>query len=173
MRTVGRLLPFAVSLSVAAVAVADAPALDVKMGLWEVTTSMQIAGQMPAFDTSKLTPEQKAQVEKMMQSMMAAHTRMTQMCMTQEKFEQSTFLMDDDSGAKCKQTLTTNSKSTLDSTVECSGARTTTARMHIDARSPTSVEGTIDTVGTDQGKSITVAMKLTGKWLGADCKGID
>jgi Protein of unknown function (DUF3617) len=173
MKTVNRLCIVLVSVSMAAAALAQAPALAVKMGLWEVTTSTQIGAQMPAFDTSKLTPEQKAKVEAMMKSMLAAHTRTTQICMTPERFEKSTFLIDEEPGSTCKQTLTTNSKSTLDSTVECTGEHSTTAQMHIDAQSPTSVEGTIQSVNGAGSKTLKVDVKLTGKWLAADCKDTD
>src|SRR2546423_271013 len=37
--------------SIVAIAFAQAPALDVKMGLWEVTSTTNIGGQMPAIDT--------------------------------------------------------------------------------------------------------------------------
>jgi hypothetical protein len=42
------------------VVLAQAPALDIKMGLWEITTTTQIGGQTPQVDTSEMTPEQKA-----------------------------------------------------------------------------------------------------------------
>jgi hypothetical protein len=39
-----------------AVLLAQAPSLDVKMGLWEMSMTSNAGGQMPAVDTSKMTP---------------------------------------------------------------------------------------------------------------------
>src|SRR5438876_2644021 len=43
--------------SLTAVLLAQAPALNVKMGLWEITTTAKVGGQPPAIDTGKMTPE--------------------------------------------------------------------------------------------------------------------
>jgi len=42
------------------------PTLDVKLGLWEVTSASTRSG-MPTIDTSKMTPEQRARVEAALQ----------------------------------------------------------------------------------------------------------
>lgn len=170
-----------VSLGAAAAAQAQSspasktkPALAVKMGLWQVTTTTQVGGQVPTIDTSRLTPEQKAQAEAMIKAMMGAHTRTSKVCMTEKKFAQSPFLDEADTGSSCKQTFKTNTRKTLESAVECKGgARSMTGEMHIDASSPESVKGTIKSSDTEEGRTITVDMSLSGKWLGADCKGID
>jgi hypothetical protein len=158
-------------LSAAGVAVvlAQAPALDVKMGLWEMTTSSDVGGQMPAIDTSKMTPEQRASVEAAMKGMMGVHTNVTKTCMTKEKFDRSSFMATDEPGRPCKQTITTNTRSILEGTMSCSGARPMTGQMHIDALSSTNIKATIKSSETDQGKTMNVNVAMTGKWLGADC----
>ncbi len=45
--------------SLTAVAFAQAPALNIRMGLWEMTSTTNVGGEMPGIDTSKMTPEQK------------------------------------------------------------------------------------------------------------------
>src|SRR4051794_38289473 len=50
----------AVAAMMAATVVAQAPALDVKYGLWEMSNVTNLGGQMPQIDTSRMTPEQKA-----------------------------------------------------------------------------------------------------------------
>jgi hypothetical protein len=155
------------SLSLSAVALAQAPVLDVKMGLWEISSTMNLGGEMPGMDTSKMTPEQKAQMAAAMKSMMGAHTTTQKTCVTREKFDRSSFMMENQ--ANCKQAVTTNTKSTLDAKVVCTGDRPVTMQMHVDALSSTAFKGTVKSANTEQGKTMTVDGTMTGKWLGADC----
>jgi len=157
------------SLSLTAVVLAQAPVLDVKMGLWEVSSTVNIGGQMPGVDMSKMTPEQKAQVEAAMKSMMGAHTNTQKSCVTREKFNRESFMMENGPGMTCKQTITTNTKSALDAKVACTGEHPMTMQMHIDALSQTTFKGTIKSTNTEQGKTMTVDGTMAGKWLSADC----
>ena len=118
----------AFTLSLTAVAVAQAPALDVKMGLWELTSVSEVGGQMPGYDTSKMTADQKAKMDEAMKAIMGKHTSTDTTCMTKEKFD-----------------------------------------MHIDALSTTAFKATFKSSNTDQGKTMTVNVDMTGKWLGASC----
>src|SRR5438132_805284 len=92
------------SVSFAAALVAQAPALDVKMGLWEMSSTTQMGGQMPTVDTSKMTPEQKKQLDDAMKQMVGeAHTNVAKSCVTKEKLEKSVFMMESQPGQTCKQ----------------------------------------------------------------------
>ena len=154
--------------SLTAVLLAQAPALNVKMGLWEITTTAKVGGQPPAIDTSKMTPERKAQMEAAMQKMMGDRSSVAKTCVTREKFEKSNFLgSNDDPG--CKRTITTNTATALDGTEVCTGERARTMHMHIEALSSTSWKGTTNITTTRNGRTTTVDGTLTAKWLGADC----
>src|SRR5689334_3647145 len=106
----------ALATTTATVLFAQPPALDVKMGLWEVTSTTNIGGDMPPVDTSKMTPQQKAQVEQAMKGMMGSHTNTTKSCMTREKFEKESFMIGNEPNQNCRQTLTTNTRSAFDAT---------------------------------------------------------
>ena len=175
MRRMSRVFTVAVvSVSIAVVAVAQqTPALNVNMGLWELTSAINIGGDRPAMDTSKMTPEQKARMEAAMQGMMGQHTSTTKSCITKDKFNKTTFFENEDPNTTCTQTLSTNTRSTLDVTVVCTGARPQTNQLHFDALSPTSFKGTIKSSSVARGQTMTMNGILTGKWLGADCKGVD
>lgn len=160
-------------LSFAVAAFAQTPALDVKMGLWEITSVTDMGGQMPAIDTSKMPPAQRAQMEAMLKGMMGQHTNVTKTCMTREKFDQSNFMMSDQPGMTCKQTITTNTRSTLDASVLCTGERSMTGQMHMDALSPTAMKAAMKMATTDQGRTMNIDMTMTGKWLAADCGDVD
>src|SRR5438874_13325910 len=131
MHRMSRVFTFAVisvSLAVAVLA-QQTPALNVNMGLWEVATAFNVGGEMPAIDTSKMTPEQKARMEAAMQGMMGQHTTTSKSCETREKFNKTTFFENDSPNTKCTQTLTTNTRSTLDLAVVCTGEHPQTNQL--------------------------------------------
>jgi uncharacterized protein DUF3617 len=111
-------------------------------------------------------------MEAAMRNMMAPHTNVRKSCMTKEKFDQSNFISSDQPGTTCKQTITTNTRSALDGTVSCTGQRPSTAQVHIDAPSSTSIKGSVKTSESDQGRTMSVDVAMTGKWLGADCGAV-
>ncbi len=115
-----------------------------------------------------MTPEQKQRMESAMRGVMGGKPTVTQTCMTREKFNDSNF-MSSGSDNKCKQVLTTNSATTLDGTVTCTGDRAMSGEMHVLASSPTAFTGTMKMNTTERGRPMTVDIKMTGKWLGADC----
>ena len=153
----------------AATLVAQAPALDVKYGLWEMSNVTNLGGQMPQVDTSRMTPEQKAKMDEAMKQMMGTHTNVTKSCITKEKVEKSVFMMPDQPGTTCSQKITTNTKTTLEASLSCTGQNAMTGQMHIDALSPTSIKGTIKSSGAMQGGAMTATINMAGKWLSADC----
>jgi hypothetical protein len=174
MTTASRLFgSAALSLSLAAAAFAQTPALDVKMGLWEISSVTNLGGDMPAIDLSQVPPEQRAQMEAMIKGMMGQHTNVTKTCMTREKFDQSTFMMPDEAGSDCKQTIVTNTSRTLDATVVCTGERAMTGKMHMDALSQTAMKADIKMDATEQGRAMNISMTMTGRWLGEDCGDVD
>ena len=154
--------------SLTAVGFAQAPALNVKMGLWEMTSTTTIGGEMPGIDTSKMTPEQKKRMEAAMQGAMGQHQTVTKTCMTKEKFNDSNF-MSNGPDDKCKQVLTTNTATTLEGKVSCTGERTMSGEMHVEAPTPTAFTGTMKMNAVDRGRTMVVDIKMAGKWLGADC----
>jgi hypothetical protein len=89
--------------------------------------------------------------------------------MTKEKFDKTNFMMTDQPGMACKQTIVANTRSTLDTSVVCTGDRAMTGQIHIDALSSTSIKGNMKSSTSGQGNTITFNMVMTGKWLGADC----
>lgn len=155
----------------AAVVLAQAPSLDVKMGLWEITSTMDMGGQMPAMDTSRMTPEQRAQVEAMMKNMTGAHPTVVKTCITKEKFDRSSFATEQP-GTTCTQNITTNTSSTLEATVSCKGGAAVTSRLHIDALSSTSIKGSFTVATSEQGRGMNMNSTMTGQWLGADCGNV-
>jgi len=162
----------AIALSTAVIpvvlAAADTPALNVRLGLWETTSTTNVGGHMPAVDTSKLTPEQKARMDAMMKQMMGSHTNTTRSCLTRERLERGT-LTDEQNQPGCKTTITKNTSTTLEANEVCTGENARTIQLHFDAPSPTNVTGTFKSSGGARGQMMTVDGTITGHWVSADC----
>ena len=158
--------------SLTAVIAAQMPMLDVKMGLWETTTKMNM-GNMPNMpkvsdeDLAKMPPAQRAQIENMMKSMQGAPVTVKS-CLTKEKFEKNSF-MQQRPNQNCTQTITNNTRSSMDATVVCTGQQAMTAQLHIDAVSSTEYRGNMKAKAQARGGEMDMTMEMNGKWLGADC----
>ncbi len=170
MHTPSRSIGIALTAAVLPVllAAADTPALNVRLGLWETTSTTHVGGQMPAIDTSKMPPEQRARVEAMMKQMLGAHTQTAKSCLTKERLERGTFT-DDQNQPDCKTTVNRNTSTVLDATEVCTGEHPRTVQLHFEAQSPTSVTGTFKSMDTEQGRTMTVDGTIASTWLAADC----
>ena len=158
---------FALSISAFLLAQTVArPMLDVRMGLWEVTSTTDMGG-VPGVDTSKMTPQQQAQVAAMMKSVVAKPT-VLKSCMTREKFVTDRTPVDQP-GTTCQQTIQTNTAKVLENTMICTGERPSKSVVRTEAPSPTAFTGTVTSTSTARGREMSVTIKMTGKWLGADC----
>src|ERR1051326_1562882 len=86
----------AAALSITALVAAQSPMLDVKMGLWETTTKINMGNmpQMPQLSEdqlAKMPPAQRAQIENMMKTMQGAPVTV-KTCMTKEKLDRKSFM---------------------------------------------------------------------------------
>jgi hypothetical protein len=149
-----------------AVLAAQAPKVNVKFGLWEMTSVTQMSGDIP-MDMSKMTPEQQAQMKAAMAGMMnKPMTNTAQNCLTKEKFDQGKFAEDE---KDCKQTVITNTETTYSFKQVCTGDQARTVTMTFTAPSPTSVNGKFEGTVSQQGKTMNISGTMTGKYIGADC----
>jgi Protein of unknown function (DUF3617) len=154
----------------------DTPQLNVKLGLWEIVTHPQVSGNLPITDEQlqKLPPEQRAKFEAAMQAAIArgARPRVFKECMTAEKRSRG-FNAGTDQSKNCQTTLVTNTPSEFESHRECStddGKQSTS--VHFRIAGPNEVSGTVNSLISHGGKTMTVNGTMQGKWLGADCGGI-
>lgn len=151
---------------------AAAQKLDVKMGLWEATTTSQMAGA-PPIDTSKLSPEQRAKMEAAMAASMkmAAKPHTFKHCLTKEKMGKGLFQQEKDN---CKQTVITDTSTELAFKFVCAGGdgETTTGEWHFQATSPESVKGTGHMTFGKGGQSMTSTSDITAKWMADSCGNV-
>ena len=155
---------------------ADVPMLNVKLGLWEITTHPQVNGNLPITDEQlqKLPPEQRAKFEAAMQAAITrgAQPHLFKECMTPEKRSRG-FSAGSEQSKNCQQTLVTNTPSEFELHRECSsedGKQSTS--VHFRVVSSDHVSGTVNSLISHGSKTMTVNSTMEGNWLGANCGSV-
>ncbi len=149
---------------------ASAQALNIKLGLWETTTTIQMSGA-PPIDTSKMTPEQRARIMGALEASRkrgaTPHTRRS--CMTKDKLAKD--LLQDKNDRSCKETVIASSSTAFAVRMACSseGGGTSSGEWHFEATTPEQVTAIGQFTIEKAGNKMTSTSTLTGKWLGASC----
>lgn len=171
-RLFGRALLVSLGLAFAMLQPASAriPNLNVKIGLWEVTSVTQTSGAPPV-DMNSLSPEQRARMQAMMDKMMksAAVPHTFRSCLTQEKLSKNPF--QDRTNDSCKQTVVSSSTSAYDVKLQCTDERggTTSGEWRFEAATPELVKGNGHMTIERAGRKMESTSSLTAKWVGASC----
>jgi hypothetical protein len=175
MRTIG-LLAVTVFAALALWAGEGIVPLNVKPGLWEITSTHSMTG-MPAMPTipedtlAKMPPEQRARVEAMMKNGMGApKTETRKDCVTKEKIEKS--LAFDDNKRECTRTVLQSTGSRLEMKLHCAGKdqqMTSDGTFAIEAMGSDSAKGSMHLVSNGNGHTINIDFTFTSKYIGPDC----
>jgi hypothetical protein len=177
MRVASRKLPqvaFTALAVTALVQAADFTRPDIKPGLWEVTNSPQISGEMPIPEDqlAKLTPEQRSRLQAAMQANLAKGNkpRVYKECMTPEKIARGFEIGPQADDSSCKRNVISSTAKELTLHDECSKAdRKTVTDVHFEVKGGTQMSGKIHVVMNSGGRTMTVNSTLQGKWLSANC----
>ena len=150
----------------AALGRADELALNVEPGLWEMTSTPHLSGDIP----DNLTADQRAKLEAAMGKTMAP--RRYRECMTPEKLQHA-FDQPQTGASKCERTILVNSATEMQMHVDCTDAQGThQMTVHVQAPGPEALTGTVNLVTTRNGKTFTILNNLEGKRVAADCGGV-
>ena len=161
-------------LALTTVLVAQAPALDVKLGLWENTVVTRMEGAaMPQIDSSKLPPEQAAKIAEAMKAMMGDRTTTEKHCLTKEDLAKDSFMLPQDGKMACKRTITANTASTFAADLHCTGENEAKGQINVESLSGGSAyKAAMKMAATSRGRTMNMTMTMTGKYLGPDCGGV-
>lgn len=149
---------------------AQAPQLNVQFGYWEMTTTIQLGGG--AVDTSRMTAQEKARVEAMMQAMTKPQTISDKDCLTREQFTKDGLLMGQKDDGSCTQTITTNTPTLIEGTIVCTGATPMSGKVRIEAPNPTTLIGSVQSTGPTGGgggRPYLMSATMNGKFISATC----
>jgi hypothetical protein len=156
----------------AALVAQGAPKINVKMGLWEVTSTTNMSGDVPMPDTSQMTPQQAAAIKAAMGGMMGPHTTTVKQCLTKEKFDQG-MLTDQ---KNCKTTIATNTATVLEVQMACDMGQGNQGKMsglmHFEAPTPDTMAGTFKGTSSMGAQTMNITGTYAGKWVAADCGAV-
>ena len=140
-------------------------ALNIASGLWEITATPKMTGALP----DNLTADQRAKMEAAMGK--AMQPRVYRECLTPAKLE-SAFQAGEALPAR-RPSLRIR-RPTLQTSDQCTDAKgTRELDVHMQAPTPQTLVGAVNMVATRSGKSLTIHNDLQGKWVAADCGGVD
>jgi len=156
--------------TVAGVILWGAEPLNVKIGQWETTTSMQMSG-MPAIPPealAQMTPQQRQMIEERMKSMQGKPT-VSKYCVKQEDVDKALKFGTDDK--ECTRTIVTSNSTTQEIKIECNrDGNKSTGTVRVDASNRENVKGSIQMNMNGGGRGMTMNGTFNSKWLGATCE---
>ncbi len=144
---------------------------NVKLGLWEMTWSVQVNG-MPTVDLSKVPAAQQAMAQSMMKNAMAkmGQPHAFKTCIGEEQLKKGASF-DYSKDPSCTTTVLKSTSTELQVKQVCTGKRPHTVSIDYKAATPESVTGSahVDMSGDSAGGGMAADSKMSGKWLSADC----
>jgi len=187
-----RRLAAALAAAPLATLAADRPKLDVRLGLWETTTTvthngapgmpgMAAAPAMPPGASERMaeamqhmSPEQRAQMaaamSRMNQNRNTPHEHKYRSCMTEDKMHRDGFFDDKEMRGHCTHTVIENNAHSTAVSFECSeDGATSKGTVRFTAVSATQVKGTMDMNVVVNGTPMTMHTDLLSTWIGPDC----
>jgi hypothetical protein len=159
-----------VVLALALSAVDKTQPLNLRLGLWQMTYTMDRSGTVSISPEllAKLTPEQRARTEARLKARAAQgpHTDTKRFCLTEEKLNKAVF--DEIDNKSCQRTVVASDAKVLQFRQECAVADTKrTFDGRIEALDPETVKGSLR-ANLPGGKTVNTT-DLAGRWIGADC----
>jgi hypothetical protein len=123
--------------------------------------------QIPEEQLSKMTPQQKAQIEAMMKARMGApRTSTGKTCLTKDSFKQALTMGQNEN---CTRKMVTSSSSMQNIHMECTqGKMTMTGDLLIERVDSEHAKGSM-VMKASGDQPMNMKMSFTTKWLSADC----
>lgn len=174
LRLVSLTLCSGLVLGVAAHAADNTP-LNVKPGLWEMNVDSEGSGAapIPPDVLARMSPEQRAKLEAVMQHAMAPQHRVVKRCVTQADIDKGFEEMEQRDGGKCTHTVTSSTPALRTGSFTCTGRENTSGTYRFEARSPEAVVADWDVTVSNSGKAMRMKNVTQGRWLGADCGSVE
>jgi len=173
------LLAIALLSPLAAWAADDIKPFDAKPGLWEYTSTVQIAGmpanmpgmQIPDEARKSMTPEQLARIEGMMSRGGSPQPTVIKVCVTRDSFDKA-IAQANKRNSSCTQKVVNSSSSKLEIHMECSAEKTdqkTVMDMAFDRVDAEHFKGGGTVKSSGSGRSMEMKITMGGKYLSSDC----
>jgi hypothetical protein len=156
-----------------------AQTLDIKPGLWDLTTTVQMSGAptgMPAMpNLDKLPPEQRARIEAAMKGMSGTPQK-TQSCVTKEGIDKAIADANSRKNNVCTSKVVSASSSKVEIHMECTPEKSdakTTGDFTVERVDSDHFKGTgaMKSAGAN-GRPMDMRWSMTGAFVSADCGNV-
>jgi hypothetical protein len=166
------------------IASAAAENLNIKPGLWEVTSKTDAKGAPPISaaqreemekQLAQLSPENRAKAEAAMKAAQARQGQpvVRKSCITKEDLSKPLAFDGGRGDGSCTRTILKSTSSVQEVRLDCTNnAHKSGGTLRIVATNPEAWSGTLDGSASDTGGAMTLKSTVSGKWLGADCGSI-
>lgn len=162
------------ALLIAPVACWAADQFDVRPGLWDMTTTVQMKGMPPMANLDQLPPERRARIEAMMKNM-SGQSHTTKTCVTKEGIEKAIADANKSKNNACAPKITSMTSSRVVMHVDCTqenGAGSTNGDMTIERQDPEHIKGTGAWKMTGNGRSMDMNWSMNGTFVSPDCGNV-
>lgn len=160
------ILPAALPLLVAA-----AEPLNVKLGLWEISSETRMTGlpPLPKELLDQMSAEQRATLQAAIKSQTGGEPLRdtSKQCVTREDLENP---FNDDELKNCERTVVSSSSTRQEFRLVCTGERAGEGTFRINTPTPESMTGEFELKVANGADTMTITSRMQGKWLGADCR---
>lgn len=160
----------ALLLTTLSAAGAGAEKLNVKLGLWEMTSLMRFSGvpPLPKDVLDRMTPEQQAKMRADLKaaSEEAPEPDVSSECITQEDLDRP---FKSSSSEDCTQTIVRTTKTTQEIRMVCTGKIKGSGLFRVTTPTPESMTGELDLKAGEGPDAFTIKGTIKGRWLGSDC----
>jgi hypothetical protein len=143
--------------------------LNVKTGLWEITSVTQFSGvpPLPKELMDKLTPEQRAKMVADLKAESAKPSRDTSReCITEKDLDRPLGSAD---AKNCKQTLVSTTRTSQEARIVCDGETKGSGVLKVSTPTPQTMNGTLNLKTGEGPDAFIIKGTLSGRWLSADC----
>jgi hypothetical protein len=158
------------ALSSIALTATSADKLNVKLGLWEITSISRFSGMppLPKEVMDKMTPQQRADMEAKIKAASAEEPEpeVSSECITQDDLDKP---FNSANAEDCTQTIVRTTRNTQEIRLVCSGQTKGSGMFRVTTVTPENMTGELDLKVGEGANMMTITSKIKGRWLGADC----
>lgn len=150
---------------------------DIKPGLWDITSTVQMSGLPPIPNIDQMTPEQRARIEGAMKNMAGSpRTNTVKSCITKEGIEQAIAEASSTKTNSCAPKLVSASASKVALHIDCTQEKSdmkSNGDMTIERRDSEHFTGTgaMKSAGAG-GRSMDLKWSMTGTFVSSDCGNV-
>ena len=160
----------ALTLTALSVRAAGPERLNVKLGLWEMTSIMRFSGvpPLPKEVLDKMTPQARAKMAADLKAAAAEEPEpeTSSECITQADLDKP---FQSANSEDCTQTVVRTTRTSQEIRMVCTGKTKGSGTFKVNTPTPESMNGTLDLKAGDGPDAFTVKGTIKGRWLGADC----